>query len=121
MDSDLEKVETTIMETLIAFVICAVIGGVIGIAIGDLGGKKNGPMGGLLGALLGPIGWIIVAVLPPSSSAAPTQQSAQPASNPNDKRIAALEAELKSLKSNPKPKAGSDIGDDGGIPTYKLD
>lgn len=45
----------------------------------------------------------------------------KPEPNASDKRLAALEAEIKSLKSKPKKKAGSDIGDDGGIPTYRLD
>ena len=107
------------METLIAIIIGATIRGVIGMAIGDLGGKKNGPVGGLLGALLGPLGWIIVAVMPPNLQGVLPESKPTPVAN--DQRIAALEAELKSLKSNPKPKAGSDISDDDEIPTYRLD
>lgn len=55
---------TAYLLTILFFsVICATIG----LAIGDLGKKRNGWTGFLLGLFLGPIGWIIVAVLPPSA------------------------------------------------------
>jgi ascorbate-specific PTS system EIIC-type component UlaA len=54
------------MEIIVIIIACIVLG-FIGMAIGCLGNKKNGSVGFVLGAALGPIGWIIVAVLPPSS------------------------------------------------------
>lgn len=109
------------MEYLIGLLIGAAICGVIGMAIGDLGGKKNGPLGGLLGALLGPIGWIIVAVLPPAEG---KEEPAKPAKLTEQDRIAKLEAELAALKGTLKAPAKSAVqvrDDDGEIPTYKLD
>lgn len=62
-----------ILSILFGSVIC----GTIGLAIGDLGNKRNGWTGFLLGLCLGPIGWIIVAVLPPGAEKAGDSSKAQ--------------------------------------------
>lgn len=108
------------METLIVLGITGLVTGVIGLAIGDLGGKKNGAIGGLLGALLGPLGWIIVAVLPPAAGAKEEAAKIVPPSAPD--RIAKLEAELAALKGvKPAVKPVVSRDDDREIPTYRLD
>ena len=114
------------MDILFLWIFSAVIGGFVGLAIGDLNGKNNGGNGFLLGALLGPIGWIIVAVLPPNN-----QESSATTQQPDAARIARLEAELAALKQKAQPpdaksskplmpKTGN-IANDGEIPTYRLD
>lgn len=82
------------MDTLLLYLFIFAALGVIGTIVGELGGKSNGGTGFLLGFFLGPIGWIIVAVLPPGKSV-----PSEPTISPEAARIAKLEAELKAMKS----------------------
>jgi hypothetical protein len=75
-------------------------------------------------ASLGPIGWIIVAVLPPAEE----KPAAGTKKETDAEKLARLEAELAKL-SSPKtgamkatrPRAKEDLAGDGEVPTYKLD
>ena len=94
------------MEFLIPLVISSLIFGIVGCAIGDLGGKKNGKKGMALGALLGPIGWIIVAILPPGEGSA-VKNEKQQAVELERRKVALLEAQLAELKKDRAPATSS--------------
>ena len=62
-------------EYIVIFFLLVGLMGLVGMAIGNIGGKQNGDKGFILGALLGPIGWIIVAVVPPREGSLAYQQN----------------------------------------------
>lgn len=112
------------MEIVIYVVIFALVFGFIGKALGEMGGRKKGDAGFLCGALLGPLGCVIAAVIPADKPEGPTP------TDDTQRKIAELEAQLTSLKTGRTATPASDKsrrpsyqddGDDGGIPTYKLD
>jgi len=117
------------MEFGVIIFVWACIGGFIGMIVGELGDKHNGHTGLFLGALLGPVGWIIVAVLPPGEDPDGPAPAKTAAKTETELKIAIMEAQLAQLKreaKNPitpgsKPAARMGYDNDGQIPTYKLD
>ncbi|MEI6655819.1 MAG: hypothetical protein WCP45_13730 [Verrucomicrobiota bacterium] len=112
------------MEIMVLLIIWACVCGAIGMFIGDLGDKHNGKTGLALGAVLGPIGWIVVAVLPPDNTTEVKTKVFQPETD-TQRKIAHLEAQIAELKRGTKPAAKPparmSYDDNGQIPTYKLD
>lgn len=113
------------MELIISLLFSSLIFGIVGYAVGDLGGKKNGKKGMALGALLGPIGWIIVAILPPGEGST-VKNEKQQAIDLERRKVALLEAQLAELKKTgsrppaPAPNV-SKLSSIDEPPVYRLD
>lgn len=89
---------------VIPFFFLAGLMGAVGMLIGDLGGKGNRRVGFVLGALFGPIGWIIVAVVPPREGSLACQQNWKSVEL-QQRMIALLEAQLAEIKKNTSDKS----------------